>query len=201
MSRRVCAAAIASIAIAMSSACGGDNEQAPVKRAPAPTRTTYPCELFTRSMAQELLVVRNLQRIGAQALGPGVEQCLYARSSAAAMPQAGLMIHADDRAGAEDSFAKMQRRISKIRSPGRYRALTGLGDRAFLVSNGRTDGEVVVVQGAASFRLRMSLRPERTPAMAPLAALAALEKAARRISATFDPNRCTLRVSRTGCSS
>jgi len=149
-------------------------------------RSSYPCELLTRQVARVLLSVKRVRRIGAQTLGPRAEQCVYARGRYKAVPQVGLLIFSDERLYGEDSFAQVQRRIARTPTRGgtAYRVLSGLGERAFIVSYGRHHSEVAVMQEGRAYTLTLRLKQKPRTVAPPLAEL---ERAARRISAQFEP--------------
>ncbi len=185
-------AAIAS-ATAVITSCGGSPE--PVTPTPrSEFRSTYPCELLTRSMAERLLAVHGLKRVAAQSFDGGDEQCLWATSKYNWTPGVGLVVHADENPGPSDfartqrsharAIARLRRLHPKLARADAYRPLRGLGDRAFLISSGRVSSTVTVQQDARSFTLTMSLK--RSPRSQP-PPIAALEAMARDISRRFDP--------------
>lgn len=144
-------------------------------------RSTYPCELLTRSTAQRLLAVEGLRRIGAQSFDTGEEQCIWARGRYKGIPQVGLLVSPSERIYGTQTFTSLQQRSRKERASG-YRALDGLGDRAFLTSPGRMESSVFVAHGGRSFVLtmRLKIKPRTQPPP-----LAKLESTARTIFARF----------------
>ncbi len=175
--------------------CGGSVEK--VKPTPnSAFRSTYPCELLTRQMASDLLAISGPRRIGAQTLQkPGsvkLEQCIWARGRYNVTPQIALLISPATYMFAKDeTVASRQRRAEKLdaryprrrgkRWPG-YRALSGIGDRAYLESFDRTSSTVVVEQDGKSFELTLRLHTKPRSQPPPLTRL---ESMARAISARY----------------
>ena len=179
------------VAVALSVAvvsCGGDS----VKRvSPTPRsafRSTYPCELLTRSIAARVLSIKRLRRVGAQTLDAGTQQCIWARGRYKTIPQLGLAIFASEGLyGGRTTVAELQRRYERHRLPfERYRRLHGLGERALLMSSGRVQSSIVVVQDGRSWQLTLHLKQKPRSQPPPLGAL---EGVARMISARFDASR------------
>ena len=180
------------VAVALSVAvasCGGDS----VKRvSPTPRsafRSTYPCELLTRSVAARVLSIKRLRRIGAQTLtlGGGTQQCIWARGRYKMTPQLGLAIFATEGLYDGVTVAELQRRYERLpRLPGRHRRLDGVGERALLFSSGRDQSSIVVAQDGRSWQLTLRLKQKPRSQPPPLGAL---EGVARMISARFDASR------------
>ena len=180
------------VAVALSVAvagCGGDS----VKRvSPTPRsafRSTYPCELLTRSIAAKALSIKRLRRVGAQTLPGGTQQCIWARGRYKAIPQLGLAIFASERLyGGRVTVAELQRRYEEREHAPfeRYRRLHGLGERALLMSSGRDQSSIVVAQDGRSWQLTLRLKQKPRSQPPPLGAL---EGVARMISARFDASR------------
>jgi len=144
-------------------------------------RSTYPCELLTKAMAQELLAIQGLHRIGAQSFPDGVQQCIWARERYKQIPQVALAISPSAHVYGNKSVADVQRAYERNHLPG-YRALRGLGDRAALITSGRSSSEVLVGQDGRSFDLILRLKTKPRSEPPPLRALEAL---ARDISARY----------------
>lgn len=178
------------VAVALSVAvvsCGGDSV---TRVSPTPRsafRSTYPCELLTRSIAARLLSIKRLRRVGAQTLTPGggTQQCIWARGRYQAIPQLGLAIFATERLYGGVMVAALQRRYEEREHAPfeRYRRLHGLGERAFVFSSGRDQSSIVVAQDGKSWQLTLRLKQKPRSQPPPLRAL---EAAARMISARFD---------------
>lgn len=184
--------------------CGGGVERvSPTPR--SEFRSTYPCQLLTRAMAERLLHLHGLRRAAAQSFDDGTEQCLWAPSKYSWTPALSLVVYPNSKDGDPRGFARLQRGEAKAfamvqrgraalhQKPvvgGAYRVLRGIGERAFLSSYGRQDARVAVQQRGRSFTLmlRLKLKPRSQPP--PLDELEAL---ARDISARFDPPPVKLR--------
>jgi hypothetical protein len=173
--------------------CGESDE--PVSPTPrSEHRSTYPCEVMTKAMAAKLLGIADLRRVGAQTLGDDIEQCIWARGRYKAIPQVQLTIFKSGRLHGGVSIATLQRRYERLqreidgyatdgRPPRRfYRPLPGLGERAFLTSQGRISTAVTAAQGAIAFELTLRLKTKPRSQPPPTAALIAL---ARTMAATM----------------
>lgn len=166
-------------------ACGDDVELVePTSR--SAFRSTYPCALLTKAMAQEILGIQSLRRVGAQSFDDGIEQCIWARGRYKAIPQVHLAISPRTRLFGRQSVAQMQR-LHESRHPPPYlvpgyRALRRLGDHAYLTSVGRRSSEVFVEQDGRSFELILRLKAKPASQPPPLEALEAM---ARDISARY----------------
>ena len=185
--------ATCAVAIAGLTSCEGDAVEI-VKPTPRSAyASTYPCELLTRRMARELLSVPRVLRIGAQSFPDGTQQCIWAPGLYRQTPQVALLLSPSTRimrrsvaerqvrAAALWREAGMPRRPAHVPAP-RYGALRGLGDRAFLTSEGRISTTLVVEQDGRSFELRLHLKQKPRSQPPPLAALEAL---ARQISERY----------------
>ncbi len=180
------------VAVALSVAvvgCGGDSVKLVSPTPRSAFRSTYPCELLTRSIAARLLSIERLRRVGAQTLDGGTQQCIWARGRYKAIPQLGLAIFASARLyGGRVTVADLQRRYEEREHAPfeRYRRLHGLGERAFLFSSGRLQSSIVVAQDGRSWELTLRLKQKPRSQPPPLGAL---EGAARMMSARFDASR------------
>jgi len=167
------------------SSCGKSED--PVSPTPRSAfRSTYPCELLTRSMAARVLSITGPRRVGAQTLAAGVQQCIWARGRYKAIPQIALTIFMSERLyPPKETVASIQRGYERraLAAEG-YRRLRGLGDRAFLISSGRAQSSVLISQGGTVLSLRLHLKQKPRSQPPPLREL---ERAARTISARFDP--------------
>lgn len=166
--------------VAAVSACG--NSVDIVKPTPnSAFRSTYPCELLTQAMAEDLLGIEGLRRIGAQSFPDGVQQCIWARERYKQIPQVALAISPSTHVYGTESVAGVQRAYERQHLPG-YRALRGVGDRAALITSGRISSEVLVEQDGRSFDLILRLKQKPRSEAPPLEALEAL---ARDISVRY----------------
>ena len=174
------------MSVAALPSCGGGGVERVSPTPRSAFRSTYPCELLTRATAARILSIESPRRVGAQTLD-GQRLCTWARGRYRAIPQIGLTIFASERFHGKETFTRMQRRFERERLPAQgYRRLSGIGDHAFLVSQGRAESSVLIAQGGRM--LWLTLRLKRKPRSEPVP-LAALESIARRISADFDASR------------
>jgi hypothetical protein len=178
--KRVVTVLWATALVAAVSACGNSVEI--VKPTPSSAfRSTYPCELLTKAMAEDLLGIQGLRRIGAQSFPDGVQQCIWARERYKPIPEVALAISPSTHVYGTKSVADVQRDYERNHLPG-YRALRGLGDRAALITSGRSSSDVLVEQDGRSFDLILRLKQKPRSEPPPLQALEAL---ARDISARY----------------
>lgn len=172
--------------------CGGSDE--PVTPTPrSEFRSSYPCEVMTKAMAASLLGIEDLRRVGAQTLGDGIEQCIWARGRYKAIPQVQMTIFASgDLYGQafttlQRNNERNQRELRSYLKPGQkpvasYRTLRGLGDRAFMASLGRVGSEVAVSQGGKAFLLTLRLKQKPRSQPPPIDELIAM---ARTVATTM----------------
>lgn len=139
-------------------------------------------------MAARLLRIADLRRVGAQTLGDDIEQCIWARGRYKAIPQVQLTIFRSGRLHGGVSVATQQRRYERVQreidghaTGGRkphtfYRRLPGLGERAFLTSQGRISTAVAVEQGGKAFELTLRLKTKPRSQPPPTAELIAMAR-------------------------